>query len=71
MRNTLKKVRYKGKVYEVKDDATVADMKRELGVPVDYLLVDDQGRKLRDDEKVGKAVRDGAGVAPARRARYG
>jgi len=66
-----KKVRYKAQVYEVRDDATVADLKRQLGLPLDYWLMDDQGRKLNDDEKVGEAVRDGSGVAPARRPKYG
>ncbi len=64
-------VRYKGQTYEIDDDVTVSELKEELKVPQDNILVDDQGNQLNDLNKVSESVEDGAGVVPLVQPRYG
>ncbi len=65
------RVRYKGQSYEIDDDVTVAELKEELGVPKEDILVDDQRNQLNDLKKVSESVEDGAGVVPLVQPRYG
>ncbi len=67
-----KKVRYQGQTYAVEDQATVADVKQELGIQRDDILMDDQGRELRDDQRAGDVFeKEETGVMPLVRTRYG
>ena len=65
-----KKIRYRGQEYILEDGKTIADVKQALGIPQDYILVDDRGRKLRNNQKV-EELEEGSGVMPLVQPKYG
>jgi hypothetical protein len=56
------RVRKDGKTFVVDENATGAELKRELGLPPNSILVNARTEMIADNERIGSKVRDGEEV---------
>jgi len=52
-----------GKLYELNEEATGAQVKRLMNLPSDSVLVNARNEQISDDEAIGNKVRDGEAIA--------
>lgn len=65
------KVRHAGQDYAVDEEETGADLKRKLNISPEFMVVNNEGEQVRDNQKVGEVLRDGDAVMPLVQPRYG